>query len=622
MATEKSKGSKTLSNTLMLVLLGLLLIGLGGYGITGFGTQVRSVGSVGGTEIDASGYFTAIRTRMAQISQQTGQEMTADQARELDLPQAVLQNQIAQAAIEEAARIAQISVGDAEVARRVQSVDAFNGLDGQFDRDTYRELLQRSGQTPGTFEARIRGEAAAQIVQRAVLNGITPPPTYARTLWTYAAETRDIAFAPLSASLLETPPAAPSEDEVKAWYDANPAAFAIPESRDLTYVWLAPAMLADQVELSDDDLRTAFEARADQYRRPERRMVDRLGFADMAAAEAAKAALDSGEKSFDDLLAERGLTEADVDLGAVIPGDLTGPAAAAVFGLADTGIAGPTESAVGPALFRVNAILAAQTTRYEDALPELRESLALERARDLVAERLQALDDDLAGGATLEDLAADTEMELGTVALTAGELPATPPASLPEFQNAAMAAQAGDFPQIEQAATGEVFALRLDTVHAASVRPLDEVRAEAEAGAAAQKEREALAALGQSLKDRLAAGEGYADLGLTPQTRAGLARRAPAFDLPGAVLDQVYDMAAGEVRVANDASGVYLVQVTGVTPPETDSAEAKDILAQLSRDTAMAVAQDILNEMARAVSETAGIELNQTAIDSVASQLR
>ena len=38
-------------------------------------------------------------------------------------------------------------------------------------------------------------------------------------------------------------------------------------------------------------------------------------------------------------------------------------------------IVGPQPSPLGPALFRVNAVLPAQNTSYEDALPELRERL-------------------------------------------------------------------------------------------------------------------------------------------------------------------------------------------------------------------------------------------------------
>ena len=59
-----------------------------------------------------------------------------------------------------------------------------------------------------------------------------------------------------------------------------------------------------------------------------------------------------------------------MDLGDVRKIDL-GRAGDAVFAAAAGDIVGPLDSAVGPALFRVNAVLAAQETTFEEALPEL-----------------------------------------------------------------------------------------------------------------------------------------------------------------------------------------------------------------------------------------------------------
>ncbi len=167
-------------------------------------------------------------------------------------------------------------------------------------------------------------------------------------------------------------------------------------------------------------------------------------------------------------------------------------------------------SAVGPAIFRVNAILSAQTTSFEDALPQLRQDLALARAAELVQQEMEPLDDELAGGATLEELAADSPMQIGTVTWDAQSEPADAPATEPEFYNAAAALADGDFPEITLADSGTIFAMRLDSLAPSELQPLGDVRAEAEAGAAEAKRIEALEAEGEALKARLAAGEDFA----------------------------------------------------------------------------------------------------------------
>ena len=62
------------------------------------------------------------------------------------------------------------------------------------------------------------------------------------------------------------------------------------------------------------------------------------------------------------------LTLDDIDLGDVSKSDL-GAAGEAVFALASPGIVGPFMSDLGPALFRMNAVLAAQNTTFDAAKP-------------------------------------------------------------------------------------------------------------------------------------------------------------------------------------------------------------------------------------------------------------
>ncbi|MBE3640377.1 peptidyl-prolyl cis-trans isomerase [Mangrovicoccus algicola] len=620
--TDKPKGKSKLSNILVLVLLGVLLLGLGGYGVTGFNTQVRSVGNVGETPIDAATYHGLLRQRMDQVTQQTGEAMTFAEAEQMGLAQAVLQQVVSTAALQETARRADLSVGDAEVARRIAQVPAFQGMNGEFDRDAYRDILDRSGRTVAGFEESVRREAAADLLQRALLNGLTPPAIYGETLLGYVGEARSVSWAAIPETLLEAQPEAPTEEEVQAWYEANADQFTLPERKQITYAWLSAEMMLDQVELSDADLRAGYEARSAEFSRPERRMVDRLGFADLDAAQAALEAIEAGETSFDALIADRGLAEGDVDLGTITRGVLTPEAGEAVFALEDTGIAGPVMSAVGPALFRVNAIMTAQETSFEEALPQLREEMALARAAELIRGEIDPLDDELAGGATLEDLAADTPMQTGTVTWDGETVPSDDPAAQPEFMNAAAAATEGDFPEITTTESGLVFALRVDAVLPSELRPLEEVRAEAEEGAAAQKRADALAALGDTLKSRLDAGEDFAALGLEPQSRDGLTRQAPAFDLPGPVLQTLYDLEAGETAVATGPEGAWLLRVDGVTPPDMTTADARAALEQVRQETTMAVADDILNQLAREETQKDGLDLNQTALTAIHNALR
>lgn len=617
----KSKKS-SVTNILVWVLMAMLVFGLAGFGVTSFGGNVRSVANVGQTVVDATAYAQALEQRLNLMREQMGPEFSFAEAEQLGITQAVLQQRIGLAALEEAAHQAKLSVGDDEVGRRIQQVAAFQGPDGQFNRESYNFLIERTGMTTATFEDSLRREAASTLLRGALITGMTIPSTYGETLFQYYTETRTITFAPLSEEMLETAPDAPTEAEVQTFYDENPALFTIPESKDITYAWLSPAMLAEEVSLTDEQLRAHYEDRAILYNRPERRMVNRLGFADMESAATALAAIEAGETTFEDLLDQRGLSEADVDLGAVSQSDLSTTAGEAVFALTDTGFAGPVESAVGPALFRVNAILTAQQTSFKDALPELRTDLAQSEAERLVAEEIEMLDDLLAGGATLEELAAETPMELGHTVWTEQSVNIEPPLSLPEFINAAAELDDGDFPEIIATSNGSLIALEFGGATPQRIQPLADVRDRATKGAAAAKLAEALAAHGETMLQSLDETSDFASLGLTPQTRTDITRQRPPLDLPLPVLGAVYDLSKGETRVVSGPDGVFLVRLDRTTQPPTDTPEAQAILGQLTQETNQAMTEELLAQFATAIANEAGVHIDQTALNAIHAALR
>ncbi len=473
MAVKGAKGKA--GRVVVWVILALLVVGLAGFGATNFGGSVRSVGSVGDTEIPVTTYARALQEELRALEQQAGRSFTLSEAQAFGIDRAVLQQVVAQAALDEEARRLGLSVGDEQVRQEIVAIPAFQGLDGTFDREAYEFALERGGLTVAEFEERVRAEAARALLQGAIAGGIATPAVYVDTLYGFARETRDFAWARLTADDLDAELPEPTEDELEAFHSANPDTFTLPEGRVFTYAWLTPDMLIDAIEVDDAALRDLYDERRDEFVRPERRLVERLVFATDEEAAAAAEAVAAGDTDFDTLVADRDLTLDDVDLGEVAREDL-GAAADAVFALDEPGVAGPAPTSIGPAIFRVNAILAAQKTPFEAVRDELLAEYAADRAKRQIDGMIDDLDDRLAGGATLEDLADETDLELGRVTLRPGV--SDPIAGYEAFREAAAAAEEGDFPEVRQLEDGGVFALRLDAVEPPRLQPYEEVRSE------------------------------------------------------------------------------------------------------------------------------------------------
>jgi len=609
---------------LMWILMAMLVAGLGGFGIDGFLTQrVTSIGTVGDREIGAQEYSRALQSEMRAFEQQIGTTVSFTQARAFGLDQQVRSQLVVQAALDnEAARIG-ISVGADNVASTLRSIGAFQGPGGTFDRDTYVFQLENSGQTTVEFEEGVRRDAARGILQTATAAGIETPDNLRAELIDFYATQHQFDLFTVRESDLPTPVDTPDDSAVQAFYDANLDRFTAPEARTITYAWLTPEMLVNDVAVSDEEIRRLYDERIDQFVMPERRLVERLVFPDAAAASAAEARIADGSASFDDLVIERGLTLDDADMGDVTEADL-GDAGAGVFALSEPGtVVGPLPTNLGPALFRMNAILNAQETTLDEVRDDLRAELAGERARRQIAEHREPFIDLLAGGASVEQLAEETDMQLGSIDWTRDSGEGI--AAYAEFGAVAGVVTADDFPELNELANGGLFALRLDAITPPAPRPLDDVREEATAGARLQVVESALLERATVLSAELVTqgAQAFSDAqGLTPESFEAVTRLDTLSQVPASMIESVLSSAAG-TPVINVADGQALIALVGETrEPDLEDEQTGLLISAVDEQIGSALAQDVYEYFARALEAEAGISMNQTAIDAVHSSFQ
>jgi peptidyl-prolyl cis-trans isomerase D len=602
------------SNFFVWVILLLLIVGLAGFGATNFGGSVQSVGRVGDTEIEINRYALEMQQELRAMAAQQGRTVPMVEATELGLPQAVLGRVVGQAAMEDEAASRGLSVGDEAVSEQILAIPAFQGVDGNFDRQAYQFTLESSGLTVAEFEERIRTETAANLVQSAVAAGVILPPVFTERLYAYAREARNVTWARLGPEDLETIVPEPTEEELVAFHEANPELFTAPETKAITYAWLTPDMLLATIAPDEDALRAVYDERIEEFVQPERRLVERLVFPDEAAAQAAKAGIDAGEVDFEALVAERGLELPDVDLGDVTEAEL-GAAGAAIFALAEPGVAGPAPSSLGPALFRVNAILAPRNITFEEAREDLLPEVQMDRARRAISDMVDDLDDRLAGGATIEDMASETDMELGQIDFTAETDEGI--AAYASFREAAAAAQPDDFAEIVEIPEGGVFALRVDEVRPPTLQPLDEVREAAVAAWKAEETERLMADEAGVVAESIRGGREMAAVRLPLGTERGMTREMFVEGTPADFVAQVFEMDAGEIRVISDATGAWIVRLDLVTEADQNSPEAQALKTIFGQQGTQALATDVLQAFTQALIATKGVEVNQAAINAV-----
>ena len=608
----KAKGN-SFTKTAVWGLMGLLILGLGGFGAVNLNGSARTVGEVGDKSISVDNYARELQQQIRAIESQSGEQLSFQEAQAIGLDRAVLQRLVRLRALDNEADEMGLSIGDANLRERVVEIPSFQGVDGNFDREGYRFALQQAGLNENEFEQSLREEAGRTLLQEAITGGVAMPDAYADTLVSYVGEQRSFTWAKLTQDDLDAPLPDATDAQLQAYYDENADQFILPASKTISYITMGPQDLLDEVELTDEELQAAYDDRADEYIQPERRLVERLVFRDQEAADQAAAALEVDGNTFEGLVADRGLSLSDVDLGDLSQQQL-GAAGDAVFAAEVGDIVGPLPSNLGPALFRVNGVLPSLNTTFEEARPTLVQDLAADRAARLVEVRAQDLDDQLAGGATLEQIAEESKMTLSTIEWTQDSSESI--AAYAGFREAATRLTENDFPQIEQLDDGSVFAMRLDGTKEERPNPFDAARADVAAAWRNEQLIDALRAKAETLQAELADGGDFAELGLEPKTGSDQSRDAVVSAAPQGFIAAVFDAAPGDVKLLEGTDEVALVRLDRIKDAAEDDRMTQvktQIAAQLDDQLSQALFAAFSDDVIRRTAP----RVDQQAIDAV-----
>ena len=600
------------------VILGLIFVSLIGFGGTSLTSTSNTLATVGEKEITVNQYALEMQRGLDAISRQLGTPISFAQAQAAGLDQEILGELVNNRILQNEVANLGISAGDERLATIIRNDPNFQGLSGQFERDTYAEILRRWGTREADFENVVRDEISATALQVGLVTGFDAPADYVDLLTNYVAERRDISWVRFDATAVETPVAEPTDAELAEYLEQNPADFTTPETKSIVYAALTPDMLLPTIDVDETAIRELYDARSADYNREERRLVERLGFGDDAAAQAALDAITAGETDFDTLVADRGLTLDDVDLGDVALSDLEA-AGQAVFAAQTGDVVGPLPSLIGPALFRVNAILDAEEISFEQASDELRLELGRDRARRVIQDTAEQMADLIAGGARVEDLAANTNMELNTMNWTAESTDGM--AAYPEFRNAAAAAEIGAYPELFQTSDGGMFVLRVEQVNEPAVQALEDVRDAVAAAWAVDAQQKAVIAYAEDQAAALTDGATFADLGIEATVDADVTRQTFLDFTPQGFMAQVFASDEGAAFVMPYDNGAVLAQVTAIKSPadDEDTAAIRDRIAeQLSNS----MAQDVFATTLSRIAADTEINVVQAAVTAVNAQMQ
>ena len=292
----------------------------------------------------------------------------------------------------------------------------------------------------------------------------------------------------------------------------------------------------------------------------------------------------------------------------------------------------------------------------EAAQADRRGEAAIDRAARMIEDRSGDFEDLLASGASLEDVAEETQMELGQIDFDATAEPQhTGIDGYQSFRERAAVITAEDFPELFQLDDGGVFALRLDEIVPPTLRPFDEVAdqvaedwiasethgmllalAEEEAvatepgdQAAAPEAAESEAAEPEAAEPEAAeTPEGQpatAEAAAAPEAQKAMALTRDGWidGAPAELIAQAFAMTEpGVTQVVDAQDRVFLVTLDAIHEADMDSEAATEVADAVRQRLEQSLQNDLFDYYVRSVQAESGIQLNQSAINAAQTMVQ
>lgn len=530
-----------------------------------------------------------------------------------------------------------IYIGDRLIDSEIAKITRIQAPDGKVDPALYRQFLAERGMTDAEFRKEVAEDLVARQLTGANQLGLRLPMKISMRYAAVILERRKGAIVTLPAAAF-APATPPSEAEITGWYNGRKGDYALPERRTIRYITFGDNVLKSVPASTDAEIAALYNANKAKYAPTDKRKLSQLVLPTEAAAKAVAAEI-AGGKSLEASAGAKGLSVAN--LGSMEKSAFalqsTGDAANAVFSAPTGKVAGPFKSPLGWLLVRVDGIDGNPGKTLEQARPELVKQLAEDKRRAAIAEFSAKIEDDLANGATLPDLAKDMGLQVQeTAPLTAdgnvfGKPGQTAPKELAPILQAAFTMEGERQAQLAETEPGKTFMIYdAGSITPAAPPPLaairDQVIADIQLSKGAKAAKAAAEKVQAQMQKGVSAEAALASLGvpLPPVDRVEKARMDVQSQGQNASKPELllFSMAKGKVRLlaAPRNRGWYVVTVSEVIPGQVAPNDPR--LAGLQESLQGAFGKEYDDQLSNAMRTEIGTTRNEEHISALKKRLQ
>ncbi|MDR3450845.1 MAG: SurA N-terminal domain-containing protein [Alphaproteobacteria bacterium] len=613
------------------VVKGLMLFLIVSFSIWGIGDIFRgnplqkTVAKAGKTVIPVQDLMQSFDRQLSQARATIDPDLTAVQAKQMGLLDKTLDSMIKRDLIDQDIKRLGIDVTPEAVLNVLADQSQFRAKDGSFNKELFLRFLQEQGMTERGFIAQGQQDMSRQQLVGALAGTGTVPQTVIDALYKAEAQKRILDVVTIDGAKMGDLPA-PSDKQLHDYYEAHAKDFTAPEYRSLTIAVLSTDSLGKDIAISDDDVRKQYEAKKAELGHPEQRDLLQVVLQDEGKAKAlAAAARDSGDlaataKKFGDTAVPLEHTE-DTNLMQ----ELAKP----VFAAAQGAVLDPIKTQLGWHVVEVKKIIPAGVPDFASVKDKLREDMKRDSAVESATRDVNKLDDELAAGHALEDIADELKLRLIKIpAVDATGL--TPegkqPPEMPghgEVVHDGFAENAGETSPVEDDKAGTYFVTRADDVTPSAVKPFDSVKEKVAAAYTRHAEEARAANLavkiteGLKLSKPLSAFDSEPGVSTRQSTPVSELGDTDAL-LPPALVAKALHIRKGEIAADSDHGKQIVIRVASII--DADPAKDDPRKGQIESRLKEGASEDLTEQYLQHLTKVFAVKIDNDLLDQLRQQ--
>ena len=613
-----------LGRVVMAVMLGAIAVSFAIWGIGDIfrGGGRSTVAKIGRTEIGVDQFRQIYNDRLQLISRQIGRPLPPDQARALGFDKQILGQLLAEAALDERARAMGLNISDEEVGRRTMAENAFKGVSGQFDRTKFEQMIRAAGYTEQRYLTEQKRQTIRRQISTAITNAVPAPKTALEAFNRYENEQRNVEFVVLTEAQAGDVPK-PTPEQLSKYFNDRKVLFRAPEFRKVIVLALTPDEIAKTLEISEADVKRAYEDRRDRFVTPERRHVQQMVFPNVEDAKRAAERIATGT-GFEALATERGLKESDIDLGTVSKaGILDRTVADAAFASKEGTVSEPIAGRFGTVLVRVLKVEPEQVKPLDQVAEAIKRDIAVDRAKRDILDLQNKVEDERAAGLRLDEVAQKLKLNARIIEAVdrSGRGPnGEPVTGLPDdpgVLDKIFTSDVGVETDPAQVAGGGYAWVEVNGITPARERSLDEVKDRVETRWREEEIATRLKAKAAELADKLKSGKSLAEVAgeakLKVETAQGVKRRGGG-NLAPRLVEAMFRTPKDGVGTTegNSAAEQIVFRVTDITLPKLDEAAAET--KRLNETLRRGLQDELLSQYVARLETDLGLTIDERAL--------